>query len=356
MRKQYLDHTRSITVILVLIYHVIYMFNSVQTDGVIGPFMEIQYQDVYQYLVYPWFMLLLFVISGMSSRFYLERHSDREFIRSRTVKLLVPSTLGLFVFWWIQGYYNMTIAGAFMQFPVEMPKVVLFFIMILSGTGVLWYIQLLWFFSVLLVFLRKFEKDRFYMKCEKAGILILLLMTPVIYLSAQVLNTPLIVVYRFGIYGMGFLIGYFILSHETVMKRLGNIRWVLSVSALLLAILFIKVFWLAPYADHVVLDSLLCNVYAWIMVLAILSMMHTYGNVESSILTWLKNKSWGLYLFHYLPISMTALYLHLYASFLPAWIHYLLCAFTGFAGALLLDTVIRRIPVLCFLVMGIKKK
>ena len=106
MRKLYLDNIRWITVVLVAIYHVIYMFNGVEIYGVIGPFTEIQYQDVYQYIVYPWFMLLLFVVSGMSARFYLENHTDKEFRKSRTVKLLVPSTLGLFVFQWILGYYN----------------------------------------------------------------------------------------------------------------------------------------------------------------------------------------------------------------------------------------------------------
>ena len=98
MRKTYIDNIRWITVVLVVLYHVIYMFNGVQTAGVLGPFTDVQYQDVYQYMVYPWFMLLLFVVSGMSARYCLENHTHKEFLKSRTVKLLVPSTLGLFVF------------------------------------------------------------------------------------------------------------------------------------------------------------------------------------------------------------------------------------------------------------------
>ena len=99
MRKTYIDNIRWMTVVLVVIYHVFYMFNGEVTSGVIGPFAPVQYQDAVQYFVYPWFMLLLFVISGMSARFYLNEHSDREFLKSRTTKLLVPSTIGLFVFW-----------------------------------------------------------------------------------------------------------------------------------------------------------------------------------------------------------------------------------------------------------------
>ena len=102
MRKLYIDNIRWITVVLVVLYHVIYMFNGIETFGVIGPFSDVQYQDAFQYIVYPWFMLLLFVISGMSARYELEHRSEKEFIKKRTGKLLVPSTLGLLVFWWIR--------------------------------------------------------------------------------------------------------------------------------------------------------------------------------------------------------------------------------------------------------------
>ena len=128
MRKYYLDNIRWMTVVLVVIYHVIYMFNGVQLFGVIGPFSKVQYQDAFLYLVYPWFMTLLFVVSGMSARYYLENHSVKEFIKTRTRKLLVPSTIGLFVFQWILGYFNMKIGGA-MDSMAAVPKVVLYFIL-----------------------------------------------------------------------------------------------------------------------------------------------------------------------------------------------------------------------------------
>ena len=141
MRIKYLDNIRWMTVVLVVIYHVIYMFNGIETFGVIGPFSGVQYQDTYQYLVYPWFMLLLFVVSGMSARYALERQTHGAFLKSRTRKLLVPSTLGLLAFWWILGYYNMLLSGA-LDSLANVPKPVLFVIMTASGIGPLWYIVL----------------------------------------------------------------------------------------------------------------------------------------------------------------------------------------------------------------------
>ena len=119
------------TVVLVVIYHVIYMYNAVGIPGVVGQITQqpVQYQDYFQYIVYPWFMPLLFIVSGICSRYYLERHTDREFFRSRTTKLLVPSTIGLFVFQFIQGYLNMAIGGAFESFG-SVPKAIVFLIMV----------------------------------------------------------------------------------------------------------------------------------------------------------------------------------------------------------------------------------
>ena len=112
-------------------------------------------------------MLLLFVVSGMSARFELEKKDSKTFIKDRTRKYLVPSTIGLLVFGWILGYYNMLIGGAFEQMSA-VPKPVLYLIMSVSGTGVLWYLQLLWVFSILLVLIRKIEKDRLYKYGKKA--------------------------------------------------------------------------------------------------------------------------------------------------------------------------------------------
>lgn len=356
MRKSYLDNIRWITVVLVVIYHVIFMFNSVETAGIIGPLTEgAHYQDLYQYMVYPWFMVLLFAVAGMSARYNLERHTEREFIRSRTLKLLVPSTVGLFVFWWILGYYNMLLGGAF-EHMGAVPKPVLFLIMCVSGTGPLWFIQLLWLFSLLLVLIRRTEKDRFYLICGEANIAVLILLTAIIWASAQVMNTPLVIVYRFGIYGVSFFIGYFVLSHEEVINRLEKAWLPLSVSALALMTAFCILYWRQPFAQHIVLDTLLCNVYAWIAVLSILAAMRRFGNFENSFSRFMNRQSWGLYIFHYLPLAVCAWYLRIYAGVIPSVIIYLLTAAAAFAGAFLLNAVISRIPVLRWCVLGIKGK
>ena len=354
MRKTYIDNIRWITVVLVVLYHVIYMFNGIEVFGVIGPISQMRYQDAYQYLVYPWFMLLLFVVSGMSARFYLDHHSPIEFIKSKTTKLLVPSTIGLFVFWWTLGYYNTVIGGGFESISAA-PAPIRFLILSVSGTGPLWYIQLLWGFSMLLLLIRKVEEDKLYRLCEKVNVPIQIAFVFVILGAAQILNTPIVVVYRFGIYGAGFLLGYFVFSHDPVIDRLEKWWKILLPAALILGIVFVITFWGAPYAEHTVLDTFLCNLYAWTAVLAIVSSMKKWGNFENRFTRWMTRKSWGLYLFHYLPLAVCAWYLHKYTT-LPAFAMYLCVGAAAFLGAYALYEIISRIPVLRWCVCGLGRK
>ena len=352
-RKKYIDNIRWITVALVVVYHVIFIFNGTGTLGGVGPLCPVQYQDAVLYLLYPWFMLLLFVVSGMCARFYLDCHTHKEFIRERTVKLLVPSTLGVVVFGWILGYFNMKIGGAFDSMGA-VPKPVLFVIMCLSGTGPLWYIQLLWVFSLLLTVFRRVEKDRLSTLCARTTLPVLLALTVVIYGAAQIGNVPVVVVYRFGIYGAGYLLGYLVFAHDEVMTRLEKAWLPLTAAALILGAAFTAVFWGQSYAGHEVLDTPLCNVFAWIAVLAVLAFMKKWGGFDNAFARWMTRKSWGFYLFHYLPLAACAYYI--YALPIPAVLKYLLTAAAAVAGGVLLYDIISRIPVLRWCMCGISRK
>ena len=68
MRKHYLDNIRWATVLLVVLYHAIFMYNHVVTVGVVGPVTDCRWQDALQYLLYPWFMVVLFLVSGALAR------------------------------------------------------------------------------------------------------------------------------------------------------------------------------------------------------------------------------------------------------------------------------------------------
>ena len=356
MRKHYLDNIRWATVAVVVIYHVLYMYNGEGIVGVAGKItgLDVQYYDMFQYIVYPWIMMVLFMVSGISSRLFLDRHTHKEFIRNRTRRLLVPSTIGLFAFQFIQGYVNASISGVFERSP-ELPFIAKALICIASGIGTLWYIQLLWVFCMLLVLIRKIEKDRLWKAGGRAGLPFLIAMAAIVFGAAQVLNTPIIVVYRFGLYCFVFLLGYFVLSHDEVVELLKKWFPLFAVAALALCAAFCIRYFGQNYADKPINRSILFTTYGYFACLAIIGGMARYGDICNRFTQWMNKRSFGLYVFHYLGISAVGLCIGK-PGILPAPAVYLLSLVAGFAGAYLLNAVISRIPGYRWAVLGIKEE
>lgn len=355
MRRHDVDNIRWITVLLVVLYHVIYMYNGVLTEGVIGPFREVQYQDAFQYVLYPWFMVILFIVSGMSSRYALEQQTIREFLASRTRKLLVPSTVGLLAFHWMLGWLNMKISGAFETMASGMPKIVLYFIMALSGTGVLWYIQMLWIFSLVLAVIRRFETGKLYDLCGNMRLPVLLALGVPVWISAQIWNTPVIVVYRFGIYGFCFLLGYFVFAHACVRERLSAYWAVLTAAAVVMCCGYVYYYFGENYVEAPIVNSPFSVAYGWIAILAVFASMKRWGDRTGAFADRMTKKSFGLYVFHYFALAAVAYWMNSYTQ-MPALPSYLISGVAAFGGGFLLTELVSRIPLLRWCVLGIKKE
>ena len=354
MRKYYLDNIRWITILLVVVYHVIMIFSGI-LPGIGLPFKDVQYQDGVMYVLYPWFMILLFIVSGMSSRYYLEKHSVKEFVRARTRKLLVPSTIGVLVTGCLQGYVSMSIANAFDTIPDTLPKPILVMIMILSGQGVLWFVQMLWLFSMLLALVRRFEKGKLYALTEKAHIFVIILLGIPLWLSGLILNTPVITVYRFGIYAFAFFMGYFVLAHDEVIERISRLRYVFIAGAVILGAVYLYLHFGENFAEMPLVGSVEAVAFAWITILAVFGSAYIWGNKRVGFSAFMSSRSWGIYIFHYLCVSGSALLLRRYTGFseVPC---YLITAAAGFGGSILLYEIVSKIPVLRWCVLGVKKE
>ncbi|SCW45622.1 Acyltransferase family protein [Ruminococcaceae bacterium YRB3002] len=355
MRKSYLDNLKWVTVVLVVLYHVIYMYNGEGVQGVLGKItdLDVQYYDVFQYIVYPWFMLLMFIVSGVSARYAMDKQTGKEFIRSRTTKLLVPVTIGLFAFQFIQGYINIQLSGV--TDNPDMPLIGKIVASILSGIGVLWYVQMLWLFSLVIVLIKKIDKDRLWNVCRKTPVWVLLLMGVLVYGAGQILNTPVIVCYRFGLYFLGFLLGYFVFSHDEVIEVTKRFFWLFAVIAAGLCVAFCIIYFGENYADNPVYRTPLFLFYAWFGSLAMIGGFARFFDFSNEFTKWMSTRSWGLYVFHYLGISAVAVYIAK-PGLVPAWACYLLSTAAGFGLAYLLNLVISRLPFFRWAVLGISKK
>lgn len=352
-RQYYLDNIRWFTVVLVVIYHVPYAFNNVGIRG-IGPDKCFEPMNDFMSIVYPWFMMILFAIAGMSARYLLTKEgmTAKQFIKSKTDKLLVPSTLGLFIIHPITGYLNIMLGGGLEYIP----SFILPVIVLLSGSGVLWFVQMLYLFSVLLILVRKLDKqDKLWETCKKTSMLILLVLVFLVWGAAQVLNMPLLTMYRFGVYFVCYMLGYFVLSHEEVTDKLVKYHIPLMIVAIIMGVVFTVQHHGKEVIAGAVLEEFFTNAYAWIIILAMLGVGKAYFNKTGKVSNYMTRHSYGMYVLHF-PILMAVGY-YLYAfTLINGLLLYLLVFIAEFAGSILLYEITSRIPVVRYLLFGIRKK
>ena len=349
-RKHYLDNIRWGTVVLVLIYHVFYLYNTVGVPFPIAKDAGIRAFDTFSYLVYPWFMVILFLIAGISARYALENRTNREFLKGKVTKLLVPSTLGLFVYHWISGYLSIKLGGGL----ASIPRFMHYPVFVISGTGPLWFIQMLFLFSVLLVLLRKIDQqDRIWTFCGKINTVMIWLLVFLIWGAAQILNLPVLTTYRFGIYGTAYLIGYYIFSHDEVQDSVEKMHRLMLIVAIILGIAFTVRYFGVSYSSAECLTSFLTNCYLWAAVLAILGCGKAWWNKTSTFASYMTRSSFGFYVVHYLLAQLACYLVYQYSGF-PKALNYLAALLIELPGTVLLYEFLRRIPVLRYLVLGIK--
>ena len=377
MRKHWIDNLRWVTVLLVLLYHVIYFFNNKGVFGGVGGFGDgPQYQDVLMYVLYPWFMPLLFLLAGISACYSLDRHSGEEWFQSRTRKLLVPSTIGLFVFQWMTGYFNTLVARQTELASLKQPA--LYFLWVISGTGPLWFIQDLWLFSLLLLLIRKLTCSTKY--CESSvsqsvdsdsrkssifntpfTIIWILLLGILFWLGEQTLiRNPrpesadgLYNLYKPLFYLIPFLMGYFIFSRDEVQETVKKFWIPLMAGAVISGLILVITTFGENNTTPEYLASPLNCLYGWLMCLAMMGWFNAKFDCTNAFSGYMTRTSFGIYIVHYLIIASIGSMMFYYTQ-LPPVAMYLILTIAVFTLSPILYEVLHRIPFLRWCIFGEK--
>ena len=371
MRKHWIDNLRWVTVLLVLFYHVFYFYNNKGVFGGIGGFGDYpaypQYQDVVMYLLYPWFMPMLFILAGISARYALEKKSAKEWFRARTRKLLVPGTIGLFVFHWMVGYFNTAVASRTGVFD-GMSPVAKYVMMAVSGTGPLWFVQVLWLLCLVLLLVRALDRnDRFRNGCGRAfsgqtGIVWIILLGILFWIGEQTLvKNPraesadgLWNLYKPVFYLIPFLLGWFVFSHDTVQEKVKKAWIPLLAAAVVSGVVLVVTTFGQDNTSPVYLQSPLNCLYGWLMCLALMGWFQAKFDRTGPFAGYMTRSSFGLYVVHYLVIASLGYMMKMYTQ-LPSWSMYVILAVAVFTLSPLLYEVLHRIPFIRWCVFGEKK-
>lgn len=353
-RKHYIDNIRWVTICFVILYHVIYMFNSVGVISNVGV-TGIREMDAVLYFIYPWFMCLLFVVGGMSARYSLQKRTGKEFAKDRAKRLLVPSIAGIFILGWVSAWVTSQYTDMFGGNGDLIPGFIKYIIFCLFGIGPLWFAHELFLASMVLLLIRAIDKkDKLYELGGKANFVILCLLVVAVWGSAQILNTPLIEVYRNGIYIFMFLLGYYVFSHEKVTDSLAkHYVWLLPLSVIA-GVAYTAYFFGQNYSSQACLRHPFTNLYAWFMILALIGLFKARFNKTNRFASYMTERNFGFYVLHYPLMVIIAYIVTTYLS-LPMLANYFVILLAEVILLPIAYEIISRIPIIRFLLLGKKK-
>ena len=315
------------------------------------------------YILYPWFMPLLFILAGISARYALEKHTAGEWFKARTRKLLVPGTIGLFVFHWMVGYFNTVVAQQGGIFD-GMPGVVKYVVMAISGTGPLWFIQVLWLLSLVLLLVRALDRnDKFRTWCGKADIFWIILLGVLFWVGEQtMIRNPrpetmdgLWNLYKPLFYLVPFLLGYFVFSHDEVQEKVKKAWIPLMACAVISGIVLIVTSFGQDNTSPQFLGSPLNCLYGWLACLALMGWFNAKFDRTGRFAGYMTRTSFGLYIVHYLVVASLGYMMKTYTQ-LPPWAMYLILTVAVFTLSPLLYEILHRIPLVRWCVFGEKRK
>ena len=307
MRKYYIDNMKSFVIILVLIFHVVSSFAS---NGSTLNFNSegIEAFDSIGYLIYPWFMILMFILSGMTAYYSLKKRKAGKFLSERVKSILLPFivyqlTIGILI-----SSFSFKVNNSEEVFK-KLPEGVIKVIKILSGMGPSWFLIHLFVTSIFFIIVYKmFDLEKLKEKTKNINLIGLILLLIPIYLSGQF--GYLALTYRIPLYTLAFFLGYIVFSNEEVLEMLSRNGLVLWVITLVLGAIQMYIYWGKVY-QHIVNEPLVIA-FSWFAILSVLGTFYKRFNYTNDKLSDFSNISFGVYLLHYIFLTVGAYLLHYY--------------------------------------------
>ena len=151
--------------------------------------------------------------------------------------------------------------------------------MAVSGTGPLWFIQVLWLLCLVLLLVRAIDrKDKHYNWCGKANYVVIILLGVLFWAGEQTLiKNPrpesidgLLNLYKPFFYLVPFLLGYFVFAHDEVQEKLEK-AWIPQIVSAVVAgtVLIVTTFGQDNTSPQYLGSPLNC-LYGWLMCLAMM--------------------------------------------------------------------------------------
>ena len=356
MRKHYIDNIRCLIILLLIPYHAAQAFN---TWGELNYYLFYPDKLISSFIVFfsPFYMPVMFLLAGVSTRYALKKRSYGKFLIERVKRLIVPFVFGTLAFCPVMAYIGDKTncgygGGFFAHYRIFFTKWT-----DLSGfdggfsVGQFWFLYFLFVISVAGLGIICLSKRVF--KKETAGnmpfwaICLFVIPLPFLYDLLSVGGKS------FAEYLYVFLIGYYVFSNDDVLEKTERYRYLSLAAGLVAGIADVYMF-IWSGRDFGIANTAAKALTEWFMILALIGIGKNLLDRSGRISGYLSSRSFLFFSLHFVWIVLFQYWLsgivgtaNVLAYFVPV-----LCAYPmTFACA----EIAYRIPFLSFL-LGTKGK
>ena len=354
MRKHDIDNLRSLCILLLIPYHAAQAWNTWGEPNYI--FFEGN-RCISNLIVFfsPYFMPMLFLMSGISTYYALQKQSIKQYVMGRYKRLLVPLISGTILLMPILTYladiYNCGYQGSFLDhYRIFFTK----FTDLIGADGgfsfgQFWFILYLFLISMAAAVVISIQKK----KTPLQNLHIPLWGFCLLGLPLPLLNTLLSIGGKsFAEYTYFFLLGYFIFSNQTVAEAVKRHMWLFLLIGLTASAVNVYLF-LWSETPYPILNTAAMYFAKWFMLLGLLGVGRRFLNSSNSLSRYLAQRSYALYYWHFLWVVLFQYGMsdNLLGHTL---LLYLIPVLLSYGASALCCELTVRIPFLCFLT-GVKK-
>lgn len=305
MRKHYVDNLRWIILLILIPYHAAQAWNTWGEPNYIY-FGGNRFISSIIVFFSPYFMPLLFVLAGVSTKFALQKRTNKEYLVERVKRLFVPLVFGTIVLMPIMTYladrFNYSYSGGFVE------HYAIFFTKYTDligadggfSLGQFWFLLYLFIISVVGVGVITLSK-RIVLKSEIIipFWLVCLLGLPLPLLSELLsIGGKSLVEYMYL-----FMLGYYVFADEKNINKAEKNCWLLFGIGFVATILNTYLFTWAD-KEFALMNTVTKYVSEWIMIIALLGLAKKYWNVSGKVADYMNKRSFLFYIYHFIWVVL----------------------------------------------------
>ncbi|MBP3886452.1 MAG: acyltransferase [Cellulosilyticum sp.] len=308
MRKNYIDNIRIVCILLLFPYHTCRIFTE---ENFYIHVREVDLCDFFVGLLDPWFMPILFLLAGMSTYLSLTKRSNRQYIKERVTKLLIPCVCGVLLTVPIQTYYAEKYHNGYTGNYIEQLK--LFFTKETDLTGYtggftpahFWFLLVLFIVSLValpgILKLRNIRQEQFGSLVNPIGLFMVFLPLNIVSIF-ELVGIP-ILRYLFLM-----LMGAVFCLNEKILDTIKKYRRYYLISMLLAIVYYLlEGFNIIPHLG--IISDLIKEIRAWSTILTVLGYTMVYWNTSNRVMNYFKVSCFPIYEVHQTILIVVAYFI-----------------------------------------------